>query len=110
SDVIHSFWAPSLAGKVDMIPGRRNRLVLRTSEPGIYRAQCAEYCGGQHALMAFYVIAQSREEFNRWLEQQAQPAIEPEDAFLKVGYEAFMRGECGECHTVRGTAANGTSG
>lgn len=110
TDVIHSFWAPSLAGKVDMIPGRANRLVIRTSEPGIYRGQCAEYCGGQHALMSLYVIAEPRERFERWLEQQAAPASLPQDEFLAVGYEAFFEGRCAECHTVRGTPADGDSG
>jgi cytochrome c oxidase subunit II len=109
-DVIHSFWAPSLAGKVDMIPGRTNRLVIRTTEPGIYRAQCAEYCGGQHALMALYVIAEPRDQFYEWLRGQAQDVVEPSDAFLRQGYDAFMRGECPECHRVRGTPAEGTSG
>jgi cytochrome c oxidase subunit II len=110
SDVIHSFWAPSLAGKVDMIPGRTNRLVLRTSEPGIYRGQCAEYCGGQHALMSMYVIAEPRDRFESWLLREAQPASMPEDPFLRSGYQAFFRGRCAECHTVRGTAAQGQNG
>jgi cytochrome c oxidase subunit II len=109
-DVIHSFWAPSLAGKVDMIPGRTNRLVIRTNEPGIYRAQCAEYCGGQHALMALYVIAEPRDQFYAWLRTQAREASEPTDPFLRSGYEAFLRGRCPECHSVRGTPAEGTSG
>jgi cytochrome c oxidase subunit II len=110
TDVIHSFWAPSLAGKVDMIPGRTNRLVIRTSEPGVYRAQCAEYCGGQHALMAMYVIAEPRERFESWLRQQAAPASKPPDEFLQLGYEAFFKGKCPECHTVRGTPAIGEDG
>jgi cytochrome c oxidase subunit 2 len=110
TDVIHSFWAPSLAGKVDMIPGRSNRLVIRTSEPGIYRAQCAEYCGGQHALMSLYVIAEPREQFERWLQQQASPVSVPQDEFLKLGYDAFFKGRCPECHSIRGTDAVGESG
>lgn len=110
SDVIHSFWVPSLAGKVDMIPGRTNRLIVRTSEPGLYRGQCAEYCGGQHALMALYMRAEPRAEFEAWLERQAQPVSLPDDAFLRAGYDAFFKGECPDCHTVRGTPAKGTSG
>jgi cytochrome c oxidase subunit 2 len=109
-DVIHSFWVPSLAGKVDMIPGRINRLVLRTDEPGVHRGQCAEYCGGQHALMALYVVAVPPAEFDAWLLRQAAPATVPEDPFLKTGYEAFMRGDCSRCHTVRGTVAAGKGG
>lgn len=110
TDVIHSFWAPSLAGKVDMIPGRTTRLRLQTSEAGTFRVLCAEYCGGQHALMAMYVVTQDASDFDRWLARQAQPVSEPADAFLKTGYDAFFRGECHECHTIRGTPANGTSG
>lgn len=110
SDVIHSFWVPSLAGKVDMLPGRTNRLVIRTSEPGIYRGQCAEYCGGQHALMALYVIAEPREAFEAWLERQARPVEVPQDSHLRAGYDAFFKGRCAECHTVRGTPADGVDG
>lgn len=109
SDVLHSFWAPSLAGKVDMIPGRTTRLKLQTSDAGIYRAQCAEYCGGQHALMSLFVIAQSEDEFAAWLAQQARPAV----ALTKehqLGYDAFFKGDCHTCHTVRGTPATGDDG
>lgn len=110
TDVIHSFWAPSLAGKVDMIPGRTTRLRLQTSEEGTFRALCAEYCGGQHALMALYVVTQDASDFDAWLGRQALPVSEPTDPFLKTGYDAFFRGECHSCHTVRGTPAIGTSG
>jgi cytochrome c oxidase subunit 2 len=110
TDVIHSFWAPSLAGKVDMIPGRTTRLRLQTSEAGTFRAACAEYCGGQHALMALFVVTQEASDFDAWMERQALPVSEPTDAFLKTGYDAFFRGECHECHTIRGTPAVGTSG
>jgi cytochrome c oxidase subunit 2 len=110
TDVIHSFWAPTLAGKVDMIPGRRTRLTLRADAPGVHRGQCAEYCGGQHALMAFYVVAERPEDFRRWLAREAQPAAAPTDAFLQLGRDAFFRGDCHECHTVRGTPAAGQDG
>lgn len=110
TDVIHSFWAPSLAGKVDMIPGRTARLRMQTSEAGTFRALCAEYCGGQHALMALFVVTQDAEDFDSWLRGQALPVSEPTDPFLKTGYDAFFRGECHTCHTIRGTPANGTSG
>ena len=106
-DVIHSFWVPALAGKIDMIPGRANRLVLRASEPGVYRGQCAEYCGGQHALMALYVVVVPEAEFATWLEQQARPVVVPTDPALKLGHDAFMRGGCSDCHAIRGTAARG---
>jgi cytochrome c oxidase subunit 2 len=110
SDVIHSFWVPSLAGKVDMIPGRVNTLVITADAPGVYRGQCAEYCGGQHALMAFYVIAQTPEDFRAWLEREAEPAPEPADDFLRLGRDMFFHGDCHECHTIRGTPANGRDG
>jgi cytochrome c oxidase subunit 2 len=110
TDVIHSFWAPSLAGKVDMIPGRTTRVVIRTDEEGVFRGQCAEYCGGQHALMAFYVIAEPEDRFQEWLGLQARPATAPTDPFLREGYDAFFRGDCQECHAVRGTEATGESG
>src|SRR5690606_38303506 len=70
TDVIHSFWAPRIAGKLDMIPGRTNVLTVDPTEPGISRGQCAEYCGGAHALMSFYVIAMPAEEFDAWLEKE----------------------------------------
>ncbi len=110
TDVIHSFWAPSLAGKVDMIPGRTTRLRLQTSEQGTFRALCAEYCGGQHALMTLFVVTQDAAAFDSWLQQQASPVNVPTDPVLKTGYDAFFRGECHTCHTIRGTPANGTSG
>lgn len=110
ADVIHSFWVPALAGKVDMIPGHRNRLVLRADEPGVHRGQCAEYCGGQHALMAIDVVIVPPEEFERWRENQLRDAAPPADEFLARGRAAFLRGGCGECHAVRGTEARGDLG
>jgi cytochrome c oxidase subunit II len=109
-NVIHSFWIPALAGKVDMIPGRTNRLVLEARAPGVYRGQCAEYCGVQHAWMAFYVVAVSEEAYGAWLASQAAPARETIDAFELRGRDAFLREGCGNCHTIRGTSANGTAG
>lgn len=109
-DVIHSFWIPSLAGKVDMIPGRVNRVMLRADSPGVHRGQCAEYCGGQHALMAIYAVAVSPVEFEAWLLRQARPAAVADDPLLKAGHDAFFAAGCGKCHTVRGTAAAGDMG
>jgi cytochrome c oxidase subunit 2 len=110
TDVIHSFWAPSLAGKVDMIPGRTTRLRLQTSEEGTFRALCAEYCGGQHALMALFVVTQDATEFNAWLARQRQPIAAPTDPFLKQGHDAFFKGDCHTCHTIRGTSATASDG
>jgi cytochrome c oxidase subunit 2 len=104
NDVIHSFWVPNLAGKTDMIPGRVNRMVIQADRPGIYRGQCAEYCGLQHALMAFDVIALPRAEFEAWLDGAAQPAREPQDRTLREGRALFVSLGCGACHAVRGVA------
>lgn len=104
-DVIHSFWAPTLAGKTDLIPGRVNRLVVQADRPGVYRGQCAEYCGRQHAFMAFDVIAMPRAEFDAWLARLAAPAPEPATALLRAGRAVFDSVGCAACHAVRGVSA-----
>jgi cytochrome c oxidase subunit 2 len=109
-DVIHSFWVPALAGKVDMIPGRTNRLVLHAREAGTFRGQCAEYCGMQHAWMALHVVAVPENEYRAWLERQAEPAREPDEAQLRRGRDLLLRENCDTCHTIRGTRAAGTLG
>jgi len=109
-DVIHSFWVPNLDGKRDMIPGRENILVTQADRPGVYRGQCAEYCGLQHALMAFDVVAYEPPEFDRWLAAQRAPAATPTDPLLRHGLEVFLANGCGACHTIRGTPAAGTIG
>jgi cytochrome c oxidase subunit II len=106
SDVIHSFWVPQLGGKMDMIPGRTNTLRLQANEPGVYRGQCTEYCGGAHALMALEVVAQPQAEFDAWAAAQAQPGA----ATDHPGWRVFAQSGCGACHTVRGTDANGRIG
>jgi cytochrome c oxidase subunit II len=110
ADIIHSFWVPELMPKTDMIPGRDNRMWLRADRPGIYRGQCAEFCGLQHARMAFLVIAEPRSEFDAWLEEQAADAPEPTDAEARAGLQAFLSSPCVGCHTIRGTEASGTLG
>jgi cytochrome c oxidase subunit II len=102
NDVIHSFWVPNLAGKTDMIPGRVNRMVIQANRPGVYRGQCAEYCGMQHSLMAFDVMVVPRAEFDEWLAGLAQPVPEPDAAELRAGRELFVTLGCGTCHAVRG--------
>jgi len=104
-DVIHSFWVPSLAGKVDMIPGMTNRLRLHATEAGIFRGQCAEYCGGPHALMSFHVVALEVDAFEAWLAAQRRPAEAP-----ATDQSVFFSTGCHGCHTVRGTNAVGTIG
>jgi cytochrome c oxidase subunit II len=103
-DVIHSFWVPNLAGKTDMIPGRVNRMVIQADRPGIFRGQCAEYCGTQHSLMAFDVIVVPRAEFDAWLARLAQPVREPPAPQLREGRDLFVSLGCSACHTVRGVA------
>jgi len=109
ADVIHSFAVPNLAGRLDMIPGRVNRLRLQAHRPGTFRGQCVEYCGGPHAKMAFYVIAESPEAFEAWRANQRRPAAQDEDALVQRGRSLFM-GHCVACHTVRGSEARGTLG
>jgi cytochrome c oxidase subunit 2 len=104
ADVIHSFWVPNLAGKTDMIPGRVTRMVLQADRPGVFRGQCAEYCGAQHSLMAFDVIVTSRAEFDTWLAGLARPAREPQTPERHEGRDLFVALGCGACHAVRGVA------
>jgi len=128
ADVIHSFWVPALAGKVDMVPGRLHGLTLRADRAGVYRAQCAEYCGEQHARMALHVVAQSEQEFAAWLAAQARPARASRAAdgraaargsqadgqaaeygdvtagLVEAGRRAFVAQRCGACHVVRGVS------
>jgi cytochrome c oxidase subunit 2 len=110
ADVIHSFWVPRLAGKLDMIPGRTNSLRLVADQPGISRGQCAEYCGGAHALMSFHVVALEPAAFEAWLARQAAPAMTPSEPQAEAGRALFIASGCGACHTVRGTGAAGRIG
>jgi cytochrome c oxidase subunit 2 len=106
-DVIHSFWVPNLAGKKDLIPGREATLVFSAEKPGTYRGQCAEFCGLQHAKMAFLVIAEPPEEYEAWAAAQRKPPAEPATAQQERGRELFVTGRCAMCHAIQGTAANG---
>ena len=111
-DVIHSFWIPKIAGKVDMVPNNANTIWIQADEPGDYYGQCAEFCGRSHALMRFRVIAHPRAEFDAWLRDQAAPAVEPADPLAQQGLDLFMstRAGCRGCHTIDGTRARGTTG
>jgi cytochrome c oxidase subunit II len=109
-DVIHSFWVPRLAGKVDMIPGRTNLLRIRADEPGVFRGQCAEFCGLQHAHMAMVVVAHPEAEWERWMEAQRRPATPPADPVRARGEEVFLQSSCALCHAVRGSGAFGSAG
>jgi cytochrome c oxidase subunit 2 len=102
SDVIHSLWIPALTGKMDMLPGHATGLRLRADKPGVYRGQCAEYCGIQHARMSLHVLAVTPQEFDRWLMRQRAPAAAPANAMLARGRQAFLQHRCGACHALRG--------
>lgn len=110
ADVIHSFWAPKLAGKLDMIPGRVNVLTLTATETGVSRGQCAEYCGGAHAMMAFDVVVMTEPDYRLWLRKEAQAATSPRDAQAQRGERLFEASGCGGCHRIRGTQAQGVIG
>ena len=105
-DVIHAFWVPPLAGKVDMIPGRVNRLTLEATRTGVFRGVCAEYCGTSHALMAFDAVVLERAAFRDWLDQQRRPAAIRQSR----GLDLFLANGCGACHALRGTPADGVLG
>jgi len=109
-DVIHSFWVPNLHGKQDLIPGRDTDIHLQPTRTGVFRGQCAEFCGAQHANMAIYVVVESRDDFEKWKARQLQPAVDSPDAVAKRGRDAFMSSACPLCHTIRGTDAGGTLG
>ena len=106
ADVIHSFWIPAISGKIDLIPDQTNVSWLEASQPGVYRGQCSEYCGAQHAHMGVVVVADSPGEFDAWRNAQLRGASR--DARAENG--ALFGVRCGACHTVRGTMAQGTLG
>jgi cytochrome c oxidase subunit 2 len=109
-DVIHSFWVPSLAGKQDLIPGRANELNIRAERTGVYRGQCAEFCGLQHAHMAFLVIAEEQEAFDAWARLQRENAAASSQAEIAAGEQVFLSKPCAGCHAIRGTPADGKNG
>ena len=104
TDVIHSLWVPALNGKMDTVPGRVTGLTLRADKPGVYRGQCAEYCGAQHAKMALHVVAHVPAQFDAWLARQALPARAADTPELARGRAAFLEQRCQACHTIRGVA------
>jgi cytochrome c oxidase subunit II len=110
ADVIHSFWVPELNRKIDTIPGQQNRILLYANQADVYRGQCAEYCGLQHAHMGMLVFAQPQAEFRKWLRQQAAPAATPTTGLERRGEQIFLNGPCSSCHAIRGTSAKGYVG
>lgn len=109
ADVIHSFWVPELQGKTDMVPGIVNDSWFTATKAGVFRGQCAEFCGRQHALMAFLVIAEPPEDYAQWLAHQKVSAAVPETPQQRLGQKVFMEAGCQHCHRIRGTAADGDS-
>jgi cytochrome c oxidase subunit 2 len=109
-DVIHSFWVPNLHGKRDLIPGQVTNFWIQADRPGVYRGQCAEFCGHQHANMAFIVVAEPMEKFQTWIQHQRQSASEPSTPGQARGRQVFLDSQCVMCHTVRGTGAGSRVG
>lgn len=110
SDVIHSVWVPSLAGKKDLIPGYKDTLWFQADLPGVYRGQCAEFCGHQHAKMGLLVIAEHPDSFARWQDRMRKPASPPDDSTALRGQEVFMTRQCMLCHNIEGTPAGSIAG
>jgi cytochrome c oxidase subunit 2 len=108
ADTDHSFWVPRLGGKTDLIPNHPNSMWMDPHETGLYLGQCAQYCGTQHAKMLLRVSVDSREDFDRWIQEQHQPAHIAET--VSEGQRIFERTACVNCHTIAGTRANGTDG
>jgi cytochrome c oxidase subunit 2 len=110
TDVIHSFWVPNLSGKKDAIPGKETTLMLNADREGVFRGQCAEFCGHQHAHMAFEVVAEPMDKFLEWIQHQRQPAPMPATDQERRGHDVFMQSPCVTCHTIRGTDAGSRVG
>ena len=106
-DVIHSFWVPALHGKIDLIPGQPNFIRIEADRPGIYRGQCAEYCGEEHARMLLWVVAQTPQDYEAWRLNELQPASNPTSQEALHGRDVFMGAACALCHEIRGTMALG---
>ena len=104
-DVIHSFWMPNLSGKKDLIPGHTSDVWFVADTPGVYRGQCAEFCGLEHAKMALVVVAESPADYRKWYEAQLQPDAQPSDSLRALGQQVFLTGACALCHAINGTPA-----
>jgi cytochrome c oxidase subunit II len=110
TDVIHSFWLPNLSGKRDQIPGNENSLWFQADSAGVYRGECAEFCGHQHAKMAFVMVAEQPTEFAAWLARQRDTALTPTDSLTARGQEVFLSSSCVMCHAISGTSAGSRIG
>jgi cytochrome c oxidase subunit 2 len=110
ADVIHSFWAPNIQGKRDLIPGHTTAIWFQADREGVFRGQCAEFCGHQHAHMAFLLVAESSGSFQLWLQHQREAAPEPSDTEISHGRDVFLSGTCAMCHSIAGTTAGAKNG
>jgi cytochrome c oxidase subunit 2 len=109
-NVIHSFWVPQLAGKTDLIPGQVNHMSFAADRVGTYRGQCAEFCGLEHARMAFQVVVDEPAAFDQWVSGERGTGPPPADPLAAQGEQIFVNGSCAGCHKVAGTSAAGTLG
>lgn len=110
ADVIHDFWVPELNRKIDMIPGHPNRVELYSDSVGVFRGQCAEFCGLQHAHMSMKVFVQPPAQYRAWLANMAGPARTPATPLQRSGENTFLTQQCSSCHMIRGTSAHGVIG
>jgi cytochrome c oxidase subunit 2 len=108
ADVMHSFWIPRLAGKVDVIPNRINELWMDPRTPGLYEGQCAQFCGVEHAKMLLRVYVDTPEQFSAWVKQEQQPG--EQDPAQAAGRQEFESQACVNCHAIAGTSARGQFG
>jgi len=109
-DVIHSFWAPNVQGKRDLMPGYNTDVLMQVDKAGRWRGQCAEYCGLQHAHMSFYIVAEPQKDFDNWMTAQAQSSVAPSNAQTIHGQQVFLTHACVLCHSIRGTSAGSRVG
>jgi cytochrome c oxidase subunit 2 len=110
ADVIHSFWVPNLSGKKDLIPGKAASIWLQADRPGLYRGQCAEYCGAQHAHMALWIVAETQEQFHAWRQNQIQTSLQAATESQRHGQRVFLSSSCVMCHAINGTTAGSNIG
>jgi cytochrome c oxidase subunit 2 len=109
-DVIHSFWAPELNGKKDLLPGYTTTLTLVAARAGDYTGECAEFCGFQHANMRIAIVAHEPDDFGHWVDAQLAPASEPTDPLGLRGRDVFLGSTCVMCHNITGTDASAVTG
>jgi cytochrome c oxidase subunit 2 len=109
-DVIHSFWAPNIQGKRDLLPGYNTDVLMQVDKVGRWRGQCAEYCGLQHAHMSFYIVGESQKDFDNWMSAEAQSSVAPANVQTAHGQQVFLTHACVLCHTIRGTSAGSRVG